>query len=89
MYTHLMSGYQRDLQMTKSILLNAYTTWENIIDIVTLIGENLLFHEKKLTEAMTPDIYATNEVYKRIEERKIPFRDAYREVKTEFFEKSI
>jgi len=41
MYTHLMSGYQRDLQMTKSIYKNAHTTWERIIKYMYILSMNL------------------------------------------------
>ncbi len=80
LYTHLMSGYQRDLQMTKSILLNGYTLWTSIIDIMTLVVENIQFHEENLKDAMTPELYATDEVYKHVMAGE-SFRDAYKKVK--------
>lgn len=80
LYTHLMSGYQRDLQMTKSILVNGYTLWVSIINIMTLVVENIQFHEEKLQNAMTPELYATDEVYKLVMNGE-SFREAYRKVK--------
>lgn len=80
LYTHLMSGYQRDLQMTKSILLNGYNLWASIIDIMTLVVENIQFHENELKEAMTPELYATDEVYQLVMQGE-SFRDAYKKTK--------
>ncbi len=84
MYTHLMSGYQRDLQMTKSIYKNAYTTWEKIIKIYTHIINELEFNEDLLQASITPDLLLTDEVYKLVK-TGVPFRDAYQQVKEEFF----
>lgn len=80
LYTHLMSGYQRDLQMTKSILLSGYTLWTSIIDIMTLLVENITFHTEHLEKAMTPELSATDEVYTLVMQGE-SFRDAYRKVK--------
>ncbi len=83
LYTHLMSGYQRDLQMTKGILLNGYTLWANIIDIMTLVTENIQFHEEKLKNSMTPELYATDEVYKFVMHWE-SFRESYMKVKNTY-----
>ena len=80
LYTHLMSGYQRDLQMTKNILLSGYSLWTSIIDTVTLVVENITFNNQQLEEAMTPELSATDEVYKLVMQGE-SFRDSYRKVK--------
>lgn len=82
LYTHIMSGYQRDLQMTKSILINGYNLWTSIIDIMTLVVENIQFHEEKLKDVMTPELYATDKVYKLVMHGE-SFRDAYKKVKND------
>lgn len=84
LYTHLISGYQRDLQMTKSILLSGCTIWNDMVQIMTHIVTELQIHESKLQASMTPDIFATEEVYKIVAKWK-SFRDAYREVKEKLF----
>ncbi|MDP2104084.1 MAG: argininosuccinate lyase [Candidatus Gracilibacteria bacterium] len=81
LYTHLMGGYQRDLQMTKSILLNGYEVWKDIAEVFNLIIENLGINEEKLAKAMTSDLFATEEVYKLVSEG-MAFRDAYMQIKT-------
>lgn len=84
-YTHLMSGYQRDLQMTKSILINGYTTWKEIINIMTLVVDSIQFHEVKLEKSMTPELYATDEVYKLVMNGE-SFRDAYKKIKYSIYD---
>ena len=79
-YTHLMSGYQRDLQMTKSLLLNAINIWSDIVEVSTLVVSSLQFHQQSLEKSLTHDLYATNEVYKLVAEGT-PFRDAYKSIK--------
>lgn len=86
MYTHLMSGYQRDLQMSKKIYMNAYSTWENIIKIYIHIISELEFNQEILEKSITPDILLTDEVYKFVQ-MGIPFREAYQKVKDAFFSK--
>lgn len=84
MYTHLMSGYQRDLQMTKKIYMDAVTLWENIIKIYTHVIHELEFNQGVLAKSITPDLLLTDEVYKLVQSG-MPFREAYQVVKTEFF----
>lgn len=84
LYSHLFWWYQRDLQLTKSILINWYTNWNNIIDIFTLIIKNLWINEDKLKNSMTDDIYATQEVYNLVS-KWLSFREAYKKVKKSNF----
>lgn len=84
MYTHLMSGYQRDLQMTKKIYIDAATVWKNIIKIYTHIIHELEFNNEVLTKSITPDLLLTDKVYKLVH-NGMPFREAYQKVKEEFF----
>ena len=83
-YTHLMSGYQRDLQMTKSILVNAYSAWSDVIEVYTHIIRALEFHKENLEQSITPDLLLTDEVYKLVN-AGMPFRDAYHQVKSHYF----
>jgi argininosuccinate lyase len=85
MYTHLMSGYQRDLQMTKSVLLHATTTWMDIVEVYTYIINALEFQCENLERSITPDLLLTDEVYKVVN-TGVSFRDAYKQVKATYFE---
>lgn len=84
LYTHLMSGYQRDLQMTKSILVDGYSTWKDIMEIYTHVIDSIEFDIEALNSAMTHELYLTDRLYDRVTAGE-PFRDAYQRVKSDFF----
>jgi argininosuccinate lyase len=79
-----MSGYQRDLQMTKSILIDGYATWKDIMEIYIHVISSLQFDTEALNSAMTPELYLTDRVYDRVSAGE-SFRDAYQRVKSDFF----
>lgn len=83
-YTHLIGGYQRDLQMTKSIFVSGFDIWKDIMEIMILIISELQIDEQKLSLAMTPDLYTTEEVYKLVQ-GGMSFREAYHQVKKTLF----
>ncbi len=75
----LMSGYNRDLQLTKKPLFTAFDTTIECLEIVSLVMSGVQVDEAKCRAAMTEDIYATEEVYKLVK-KGVPFRDAYKKV---------
>lgn len=83
-YTHLIGGYQRDLQMTKSVFVSGFEIWKDIMEIMILIVSELQFHEQKLSLSMTPDLFATEEVYKLVQ-GWMSFREAYHQIKKNLF----
>ncbi|APC97263.1 argininosuccinate lyase [Francisella frigiditurris] len=70
------SGYNRDYQLTKAPFCEAIELIENTILLFNSTIENLKVHTDKLEQAMTSDLYATEEVYKLVEQG-LSFRDAY------------
>lgn len=66
LYTHLISGYQRDLQMTKTVFLSGFKTWNDIIQITTHVIGELQINETNLENSMTEDLFATEAVYKLV-----------------------
>ena len=77
--SNLMSGYNRDLQLTKGPLFHAYDTTKDCIDIMILILDRIEVDEEKCRSAMTDEIYATEEAYKLVK-KGMPFREAYKKV---------
>jgi argininosuccinate lyase len=77
--SNLMSGYNRDLQLTKGPLFHAYDTTKNCVDIMTLILVEIEVDEKKCRSAMTDELFATEEAYSLVKQG-MPFREAYRKV---------
>lgn len=83
-YTHLMSGYQRDLQLTKRLFMEASDLAGSILEVFGEIIDNLNIHSDILDSAMTDELYATERVYELVR-NGMSFRDAYIHVKKELF----
>jgi len=72
----LISGYNRDIQLTKEPVLNGFSTTSDSLDIAILLFHNLNVNEQKCTCAMTDELFATEKVYELVKQG-LPFRDAY------------
>merc|ERR1719382_1852734 len=83
----LGSGYHRDLQCTKKAFVEACELCSSTLELLLAAIPELIVKEDKLRGAMTPDLYVTDEVYKRVA-AGVPFREAYAAAKAEFFGKS-
>jgi argininosuccinate lyase len=76
---NLMSGYNRDLQLTKKPLIESIEIVASTLPVVGHVIAQLEVDEAKCRQACTPEIYATEEAY-RLVKAGMPFRDAYREI---------
>lgn len=74
------SGYNRDYQLTKLPFFEAITIIEDTALLFNSTIKDLNVHIYKLEQAMTSDLYATEEVYKLVEQG-LSFRDAYVAIK--------
>jgi len=81
--SNLTSGYHRDLQLTKEPVMRGVKTTQECLEIMTYAVENLGVSESRCTEAMTEDLFATEQAYKLVK-KGMPFRDAYRTVSKNF-----
>lgn len=75
----LMSGYNRDMQLTKEPLFRAIDTTKECIEMMTLVVSGMKVNKERCKKAMTSELYATEEAYKLVM-KGMPFRDAYRKV---------
>ncbi len=76
----LISGYNRDVQLTKEIFVEQVDNLNEIIEVLTLVTENLIFNKENLRKAMTKDLFVTEDVYDLVNDGK-SFRLAYIEIK--------
>ncbi len=76
---NLMSGYNRDLQLTKKPLMESFRIVSDSLSIMTKVIESLEIDAERCRQACTPEIYATEEAYNLVK-AGVPFRDAYRKV---------
>lgn len=80
--TNLISGYHRDFQLLKEILLPAVFDLKNCLAMMQYVVENLSVNRKILDDPLYDHIYSVEEVNRKVKEG-IPFRDAYREIAAE------
>ena len=73
------SGYNRDFQDTKEPFLKAARLSVQCARIMELTFREVEVNRRRLTEAFTPEIFATDAAYEAVAAGK-SFRDAYREV---------
>ncbi len=74
------SGYNRDLQLTKGITVEAFDTAMATLEVLTLAVSRLQADKKALSAAMTDELFTVAEINKLVSQG-IPFRDAYMQVK--------
>lgn len=72
----LISGYNRDVQLTKGPVIEAFNEVKSSLEIATLLFREMTVNEKCCKQAMSDDLFATNRVYDLVK-KGMPFRDAY------------
>ena len=81
--SNLISGYNRDIQLTKNSIINSIEITKETIGLMIEIFDKLVVNKNNCKKAMTKELYATEKVYELIKDG-IPFRDAYKKVSLEF-----
>jgi argininosuccinate lyase len=80
---NLLSGYNRDLQLTKEPTMKGFEITKESLYIARLVFSKLKVNEVNCRRALTEDIHATEEVFELVK-KGIPFRDAYKTVSKKF-----
>jgi argininosuccinate lyase len=75
----LISGYNRDLQLTKEPVIKGFKITKESLKIICLVVDKLKVNEEKCKKAMTKELYSTESAYKLVKQGK-SFRDAYKQV---------
>jgi argininosuccinate lyase len=81
--SNLMSGYNRDIQLTKEPVIKSFRIVEQSLQITSLLFSELIVNEENCRKAMSDDLYATEEVYKLVKEG-YSFREAYKIIAKKF-----
>jgi len=79
MTANLISGYNRDMQLTKEPVMNSIDITQMCLQIMTLIVKGLKINKTVCKKAMTKELYATEEAYKLVK-KGMSFREAYKMV---------
>ena len=75
----LPSGYNRELQLLKQLIFNAFSDLNECIDIMILMLNNIRIKEEITSDPLYNSIYSTEEA-NRLVMQGVPFRDAYKRV---------
>lgn len=81
--SNLISGYNRDLQLTKEPTMKGLEITKQSLSVMTLIFTNLKGNKENCSRALTEDIYATEKVYELVK-RDTPFREAYKTISEKY-----
>ncbi|HEX5744519.1 MAG TPA: argininosuccinate lyase [Candidatus Saccharimonadales bacterium] len=74
------SGYNRDLQLTKGVVLQAFDTAKATLDVLTLAVPRIKPDKDALSKAMTDELFTVARINELVGQG-VPFRDAYMRVK--------
>ena len=77
--TNLPSGYNRDLQLLKQLLFDAFRELTECVEIMLLMLNNIIIKKNITENPLYNTIFSTEEV-NRLVKQGIPFRDAYKAV---------
>lgn len=81
--SNLISGYHRDIQLTKEPTMKGLEITEQCLTIMSLIFTKLKINQENCRKALTEEVYATEQVYKLVE-KGIPFREAYKMISQKY-----
>jgi argininosuccinate lyase len=76
--TGLISGYNRDLQLTKGPTMKAIDTCLSSLAIMNRMFAGITVNEKRCIEGFSPDIFAADAALEMVLKEKVPFREAYK-----------
>ncbi|MBF0313397.1 MAG: argininosuccinate lyase [Oligoflexia bacterium] len=84
--SNLISGYNRDLQLTKAPLFNAIEVTLSSLAVTAHVIKGITINTQKCIEAVrsSEELYATHEAYRLVVEEGVPFRDAYRMIANKY-----
>lgn len=74
---NLISGYHRDLQITKKVVMDAVFKSEELADVVKNALRGVTFDRDRCQAGLSPEVFATHEA-NRLTAKGLPFREAYR-----------
>ena len=76
---NLISGYNRDVQLTKAPLMNSIDIVKDTLSISSFVLSGIKINKDNSKKALSKELYATEKVYELVK-KGIPFRDAYKEI---------
>ncbi len=84
--SNLISGYNRDYQLTKGPMFNSVEITQQSVVIAKEVISSIVFDQERAAQLMGKELYATQEAYQLVKEG-VPFREAYLRVGQQFVAK--
>lgn len=81
--TNLISGYNRDMQLTKEPVIKAFGMAKEVLHVMSVIISKMSVDQKACKSGMSEELYATEKAYDLVK-KGTPFREAYKEIAKEF-----
>lgn len=81
--SNLISGYNRDMQLTKEPVMKSFEITKESLSVMNLVVGKLKVNAENCKKAMTKELFATEKVYELVK-KGIPFREAYKQISKEF-----
>ncbi len=75
----LLSGYNRDTQLTKDLMVKALHLYSNTVKVMSTVTAGITLNKTKCIAACSAEIFATDKALDLVKDG-MPFRDAYRHV---------
>lgn len=77
---NLISGYNRDTQLTKEPLIKALGITRRSLEVLALVMSKITPKKEVLMKSLTPELFGVHEANKLVM-KGMPFRDAYKYIK--------
>ena len=74
--SNLMSGYNRDVQLSKEPVIKSFKIAKECLNICSIVIDKIVVNADRCKEALTDDLFSTEKVYELVK-KGIPFREAY------------
>ncbi|MHC1609692.1 MAG: lyase family protein [Candidatus Methanofastidiosia archaeon] len=81
---NLISGYHRDLQLSKGAVFNSFDIVLSSLSIMEKVLATLDVCEDACKKSLSPEVFLTEKAYDLVK-KGVPFRAAYRKVADEYF----
>src|SRR3989338_4605985 len=76
---NLLSGYNRDLQLIKKPLMESVAIAHDSLEVAGLVLKGITPNVENIQTKITPGIFAADIANQLVQEKDIPFRDAYKQ----------
>jgi len=81
---NLLSGYNRDIQLTKEPVMKSFEITEKSLEVAATLFEHIKVNRRMCSKAMTPELRTVEKAYALVR-KGIPFREAYKKVAQQWY----